>query len=51
MRDDTVFPPAVFYQLTPAARDLLARTAVLVEWAEEHDQLIALAQQRRRDKS
>jgi DNA-binding HxlR family transcriptional regulator len=48
MRDDEAFPPAVFYQLTPAARDLLARTAVLVKWAEEHDQLIALAQQRRR---
>jgi DNA-binding HxlR family transcriptional regulator len=34
------FPRSVVYSLTPAATDLLARVQPLVEWAEEHLELI-----------
>lgn len=37
---ETVFPRSVVYSLTPAAEDLLSRARPLIDWAEEHLDLI-----------
>lgn len=48
-----VFPRSVVYSLTPAAEDLLVRARPLIDWAEEHQDLIerlqkALAEEKAR---
>lgn len=37
---ESVFPRSVVYSLTPAAVDLLTRARPLIDWAEEHLDLI-----------
>lgn len=38
--EEQTFPRSVVYSLTPAAADLLARGRPLIDWAEEHIDLI-----------
>jgi len=38
--EERVFPRSVVYSLTPAATDLLTRARPLIDWAEEHVDLI-----------
>jgi DNA-binding HxlR family transcriptional regulator len=38
--EEQTFPRSVVYSLTPAAADLLARGRPLIDWAEEHLDLI-----------
>lgn len=42
--EEQTFPRAVVYSLTPAAADLIARVKPLIEWADEHHDLIEQAQ-------
>lgn len=48
--DHSEIPPAVSYELSPAARSFLEeRISSVVEWAEANQDLISRAQQRRRE--
>ncbi|WP_409497258.1 winged helix-turn-helix transcriptional regulator [Amycolatopsis sp. cmx-11-12] len=38
--EEQTFPRSVVYSLTPAAADLLARGRPLIDWAQEHIDLI-----------
>jgi DNA-binding HxlR family transcriptional regulator len=42
--EEQAFPRTVTYSLTPATADLLARVQPLIEWADEHQDLIERAQ-------
>lgn len=42
-----VFPPSVWYSLTPATRHALLAVTPLAEWVEEYPDLIARARERR----
>jgi DNA-binding HxlR family transcriptional regulator len=42
--EEQAFPRTVTYSLTPATADLLARVQPLIEWADEHHDLIERAQ-------
>jgi DNA-binding HxlR family transcriptional regulator len=47
VEDVGVFPPSVWYTLSPATRDALVAVTSLAEWVEAYPDLIARAQERR----